>query len=107
MYKRQEQRAGPEGMKELIGGMRATFPDLRVTVDDMIAEGDKVVTRWTGIGTHQGEFLGLPASQAAERRERWQAYARGVRASEAEQAELLEAGPAESFARAGLIEREE
>jgi steroid delta-isomerase-like uncharacterized protein len=57
-----EQKPGPEGMKDLIGGMRATFPDLKVTGDDMIAEGDKVVTRWTGIGTHQGEFLGVPAS---------------------------------------------
>ncbi len=38
------------------------FPDLHVTVEDQIAEGDKVVTRLTGRGTHQGEFAGVPAT---------------------------------------------
>ena len=61
-----DQQPGPAGMKELIGGMRATFPppppDMNVTVDDMIGDGDKVVTRWTGSGTHQGDFMGVPAS---------------------------------------------
>ena len=36
------------------------FPDLRVTVEDMLAEGDKVATRWTIRGTHQGELMGIP-----------------------------------------------
>jgi predicted ester cyclase len=36
------------------------FPDLRFTIDDLIAEGDKVVTRWTLRGTQRGEFMGLP-----------------------------------------------
>ena len=36
------------------------FPDLHITIEDMIAEGDKVVTRWTARGTHQGEAMGLP-----------------------------------------------
>ena len=49
-------------------------------------------------------FLGLPAREATERLERWRAYAQAVRASEAEQAELLKTGPQKSFARAGLIE---
>jgi steroid delta-isomerase-like uncharacterized protein len=40
----------------------AAFPDLRITVDDIIAEGDKVVARWTATGTHQGELMGIPAS---------------------------------------------
>ena len=57
-----EQAPGAEGMKQLIGIMRATFPDMTVTTDDMIAEGDKVVSRWTGTGTHQGEFMGVPAT---------------------------------------------
>ena len=34
------------------------FPDLTVTIDDQVAEGDKVVTRWTARGTHQGELSG-------------------------------------------------
>lgn len=37
-----------------------TFPDLHLTIEDMIAEGDKVVTRWTARGTHQGEAMGRP-----------------------------------------------
>ena len=40
----------------------AAFPDLRITTDDIIAEGDKVVARWTVSGTHQGELMGIPAS---------------------------------------------
>ena len=40
----------------------AAFPDLRITTDDIIAEGDKVVARWTVTGTHQGELMGIPAS---------------------------------------------
>ena len=35
------------------------FPDLRMTIDDLIAEGDKVVTRWTGRGTHRGDLAGI------------------------------------------------
>ena len=38
----------------------AAFPDLSTTVDDMIAEEDKVVTRWTIRGTHNGELMGIP-----------------------------------------------
>jgi steroid delta-isomerase-like uncharacterized protein len=57
-----DQRPGPEGMRDLIGGMRTTVPDMKLTVDDIIADGDRVVTRWTGTGTHQGEFIGIPAS---------------------------------------------
>ena len=38
------------------------LPDLRSTVDEMIAEGDQVVTRWTGTGTHDGELMGIGAT---------------------------------------------
>ncbi len=39
-----------------------TFPDLRFTIEDLIAEDDKVVARWRMHGTHQGEYLGHPAT---------------------------------------------
>src|SRR5574341_1623858 len=54
--------AGPEGAKQLVTVYRNAFPDVHFTVDEQIAEGDKVVTRWTGHGTHQGELLGIPAT---------------------------------------------
>jgi predicted ester cyclase len=37
----------------------AAFPDLRFTVEDQVAEGDKVVTRWSSEGTHKGELMGI------------------------------------------------
>ncbi|TET85665.1 MAG: hypothetical protein E3J37_01425, partial [Anaerolineales bacterium] len=40
----------------------SAFPDMKVTTEDIIAEGDKVVIRWTATGTHQGELMGIPAS---------------------------------------------
>ena len=42
--------------------LRAAFPDLHFSIEDMIAEGDKVVTRYTFSGTHQGEFMNIPAT---------------------------------------------
>ena len=51
---------GSEGMKQHVAVVRKAFPDIRITADDMIAEGDKVVTRWTIVGTHTGEFVGIP-----------------------------------------------
>ena len=51
---------GPEGVKQLIQGYRTAFPDLRITVEDQLAEGDKVATRWSARGTHQGELFGVP-----------------------------------------------
>jgi steroid delta-isomerase-like uncharacterized protein len=49
-----------EGHKQLVMMFRAGFPDWVETVDDVIAERDKVVIRVTGRGTHQGEFQGIP-----------------------------------------------
>lgn len=51
-----------EGVKQFIRMFRAAFPDLRDTVEDMIAEGDKVAVRGVTRGTHQGEFMGIPAT---------------------------------------------
>ena len=56
------QRQGREGLKEVIGMMRAAFPDIHWVVEETVASGDKVVTRFTWIGTHRGTFLGAPAS---------------------------------------------
>jgi steroid delta-isomerase-like uncharacterized protein len=53
---------GREGLKQLIADYRESFPDLVVTIDDMIAGGDKVVVRWTASGTQQGEVFGVPGS---------------------------------------------
>lgn len=54
--------SGAEGLRQTVAILRTAFPDLTMTVEDMVAEGDKVVTRVTVRGTHQGEFLGMPPS---------------------------------------------
>jgi predicted ester cyclase len=41
---------------------RNAFPDLRITIDEQIAEGESVVTRWTATGTHEGELMGMAAT---------------------------------------------
>ena len=53
---------GPEGSKMLVTVYRNAFPDIHFTIDEQIAEGEKVVTRWTGHGTHKGELAGIPAT---------------------------------------------
>lgn len=50
---------GTEGFKQFVQIYRTAFPDLRFKVDDQIAEGDKVVTRWTATGTHKGDMMGI------------------------------------------------
>jgi steroid delta-isomerase-like uncharacterized protein len=52
--------AGRDGIKALAQGYRTAFPDMDLKVEDQIAEGDKVVTRWSARGTHQGELMGIP-----------------------------------------------
>jgi steroid delta-isomerase-like uncharacterized protein len=56
------QRQGREGLKEVLGMMRAGFPDMNWVVEEVVAEGDTVVTRFTWTGTHRGAFLGVPAT---------------------------------------------
>ena len=51
-----------EGGKAYLFGFLNAFPDCRFTIDDMIAEGDRVVTKKTFRGTHTGEFMGIPAT---------------------------------------------
>jgi steroid delta-isomerase-like uncharacterized protein len=50
---------GPAEMKEYVSMYRSAFPDLEVTLEDQVAEGDKVVNRWTARGTHQGEYMSV------------------------------------------------
>ena len=54
--------SGPEGMKQSVAMFRAAFPDIHVTIHDVLAEGDKVVVRATASGTHRGELMGIPAT---------------------------------------------
>jgi steroid delta-isomerase-like uncharacterized protein len=53
---------GVEGIRAFMSAVVAAFPDAHYTVEDLIAEGDKVVQRCSVRGTHGGEFLGLPAT---------------------------------------------
>ena len=50
---------GPEGIKQYAAMSLGAFPDARVTVEDQVAEGDKVVSRWTATGTHTGDLMGM------------------------------------------------
>jgi steroid delta-isomerase-like uncharacterized protein len=56
------QGPGVEGLKDVLRGFRAGFPDIHFAVEEQIAEGDKVLSRFEWTGTHRGEFLGVPAS---------------------------------------------
>lgn len=47
-----------EDHKKFINGLRTAFPDVSLTLEDQLAEGEEVVTRWTMRGTHQGELWG-------------------------------------------------
>ena len=53
---------GAAGWKQLARMYRTAFPDVIMTIDEQIAEGDKVVTRFTARGTHRGELAGVAAS---------------------------------------------
>ena len=56
------QTTGAQALKEVWAILLRAFPDLHLTVEDVIAEGDKIVTRNTVTGTHQGDFMGRPPS---------------------------------------------
>ena len=55
---------GPQLLKEVFAMLLRAFPDLHITNEDLIAEGDRVVARNVVTGTHQGEFKGRPATGA-------------------------------------------
>lgn len=51
---------GLEALKQYVGMYRAAFPDAHFTIEDMIADGDKIVVRFTATGTQHGDFMGIP-----------------------------------------------
>ena len=53
---------GIEATKASIRAYRDAFPDLRMTIELQVAEGDYVTTRWSARGTHQGDLMGMPAT---------------------------------------------
>jgi len=57
-----EQIRGRQGFREFVVMYREAFPDLRITIDEQIVEGETVVTRWTATGTHEGELMGMAAT---------------------------------------------
>jgi steroid delta-isomerase-like uncharacterized protein len=56
------QRQGREGLKEIIGTIRSAFPDIHWVLDEMVAEGNTVCSRFTWSGTHRDVFLGISAT---------------------------------------------
>lgn len=50
---------GPEALKHVISYFRSTFPDLKVTIDEIVNDKNKVAWKWTAHGTHQGEIFGI------------------------------------------------
>jgi predicted ester cyclase len=54
---------GPAGFREVVEGLRAGFPDIHFTIEDLIAEEDRVAVRWRWTGAHRGTFRGIPPSQ--------------------------------------------
>ncbi len=56
------QGPGLQGLKNVVRGMRAAFPDMHWHIEEQLTEGDRVLTRFEWTGTHRGEFLGVPAT---------------------------------------------
>lgn len=56
---------GPAAFKAFHAALRTAFPDVRVQVDEMIAQGDRVAYRLTACGTHRGDGLGFPATNCS------------------------------------------
>ena len=50
---------GPQGLKDFVQMYKGAFPDSKVTVEEQVAEGDIVATRWSARGTHEGDLMGI------------------------------------------------
>ena len=53
---------GPQGVRDHLESLSAGFPDVRFDIDEMVAEGEEIVVRWTANLTHTGDYFGLPPS---------------------------------------------
>lgn len=57
-----DRQRGHQGLKDVVRMLEGAFPDFRYKVEDVIAEGEKVAVRDVFTGTHQGDFMGIPAT---------------------------------------------
>jgi steroid delta-isomerase-like uncharacterized protein len=57
-----ESKTGLEGFKQVFAEVHVSFPDYRIEIAEQIAEGDRVVTRYSATGTHEGDFMGVAAT---------------------------------------------
>lgn len=78
-----DQGVGPEGFIRFFTGFRAAFPDLSISVEQLVADDDNVAIAYTVTGTHQGDFLGIPATGR-------QIKARGVQIARFENGQIVE-----------------
>ena len=53
---------GPQGVRDHLTSLMGAFPDLKFEVDEMVAEGEDIVVRWTARGTNTGDYFGMPAT---------------------------------------------
>jgi len=51
---------GPESLKKVIASFRSIFPDLSVTIDEMVVDGENIAWKWTATGTHRAAMFGIP-----------------------------------------------
>jgi steroid delta-isomerase-like uncharacterized protein len=61
------EQPGPDGLRQVLAPFLSAFPDFAVTIEDIVGEGDKVVTRGVFTGTQRGAFMGIPATGTAVR----------------------------------------
>jgi steroid delta-isomerase-like uncharacterized protein len=78
-----DQAPGPEGFIQFFTGFRAAFPDLNISVEQLVADEDNVAIAYTITGTHQGDFLGVPATGR-------QIKARGVQIARFQNGQIVE-----------------
>ncbi len=78
-----DQEPGPQGFIHFFTGFRTAFPDLNISVEQLVADEDNVAIAYTVTGTHQGDFLGIPATGR-------QIKARGVQVARFEHGLIVE-----------------
>jgi len=78
-----DQGPGPEGFIQFFTTFRSAFPDLKVSVEQMVADDENVSIAYTVTGTHQGDFMGVPATNK-------QVKARGVQIARFENGKIVE-----------------